>query len=206
MSEPNSATPLLVLASGSPFRRAQLAQLGVEFSAVSADIDETAWPQESPQALVTRLSRSKAEALAGAHPRALIIGAAISEIWLSLNAAGRWLFGIYGGAAALALLGVFAFYLAYIAELPPPPPKPVKVKQRTSRAEEPSDEDSEVPEESEESEETSTDEPLVTAETDEAATESEPDDDAKLRNRRPTGKGTLLGRRKKARGSVAVDD
>ena len=75
MSEPNSATPLLVLASGSPFRRAQLAQLGVEFSAVSADIDETAWPQESPQALVTRLSRSKAEALAGAHPRALIIGA-----------------------------------------------------------------------------------------------------------------------------------
>ncbi len=57
-----------------------------------------------------------------------IIGAAISEIWLSLDDAGQWLFGIYGAAAALALLGIFAFYLADIAELPPPPPKPLKPK------------------------------------------------------------------------------
>ncbi|MGZ8748398.1 MAG: respiratory nitrate reductase subunit gamma, partial [Mycobacterium sp.] len=42
----------------------------------------------------------------------LIIGAAISEIWLSLDDAGQWLFGIYGAAAAIALLGIFAFYLA----------------------------------------------------------------------------------------------
>src|SRR6478735_8763242 len=58
----------------------------------------------------------------------LIIGAAISEIWLSLDDAGQWLFGLYGAAAALALLGIFAFYLADIAELPPPPPKPLKPK------------------------------------------------------------------------------
>jgi len=58
----------------------------------------------------------------------VIIGAAISEIWLSLDDAGRWLFGLYGAAAALALLGIFAFYLADIAELPPPPPKPLKPK------------------------------------------------------------------------------
>ncbi|BBY45230.1 hypothetical protein [Mycolicibacterium celeriflavum] len=58
----------------------------------------------------------------------LILGAAISEIWLSLDDAGRWLFGIYGAAAAIALLGVFAFYLASVAEMPPPPPKPLKVK------------------------------------------------------------------------------
>jgi hypothetical protein len=58
----------------------------------------------------------------------LIIGAAIAEIWLSLDDAGQWLFGIYGAAAALALLGIFAFYLADIAELPPPPPKPLKPK------------------------------------------------------------------------------
>ena len=31
----------------------------------------------------------------------LIIGTAISEIWLSLDAAGQWLFGIYGAAAAI---------------------------------------------------------------------------------------------------------
>jgi hypothetical protein len=66
----------------------------------------------------------------------LILGAAISEIWLSLDDAGQWLFGIYGAAAAIALLGIFSFYLADVAELPPPPPKPLKPKtpkQRRSR-------------------------------------------------------------------------
>ena len=53
----------------------------------------------------------------------LIIGTAISEIWLSLDTAGQYLFGIYGAAAAIAVLGFFAFYLSFIAELPPPPPE-----------------------------------------------------------------------------------
>ena len=61
----------------------------------------------------------------------LIIGAAISEIWLSLDSAGQWLFGIYGAAAAIALLGALGFHLAFTAELPPPPPKPLKPKTRT---------------------------------------------------------------------------
>jgi hypothetical protein len=64
---------------------------------------------------------------------ALILGAAISEIWLSLDSAGPWLFGIYGAAAATALLGIFAFYLAFVAEMPPPPPKPLKPKKQTGR-------------------------------------------------------------------------
>src|SRR6478736_5077750 len=63
----------------------------------------------------------------------LIIGAAISEIWLSLDDVGEWLFGVYGAAAAIALLGIFAFYLADIAELPPPPPKPLKPKTQKQR-------------------------------------------------------------------------
>ncbi|WP_071287547.1 hypothetical protein [Mycolicibacterium llatzerense] len=63
----------------------------------------------------------------------LIIGAAISEIWLTLDQAGTWLFGIYGGAAGLALLAALAFYLAFVAELPPPPPAPLKVKEGTRR-------------------------------------------------------------------------
>lgn len=64
---------------------------------------------------------------------ALILGAAISEIWLSLDSAGPWLFGVYGAAAATALLGIFAFYLSFVAEMPPPPPKPLKPKKQTGR-------------------------------------------------------------------------
>ncbi|MDC8994938.1 hypothetical protein PR371_13200 [Mycobacterium marinum] len=63
----------------------------------------------------------------------LIIGTAISEIWLSLDSVGQWLFGIYGAAAAIAVLGFFAFYLSFVAELPPPPPKPIKVKEPKQR-------------------------------------------------------------------------
>ncbi|BBX85034.1 hypothetical protein [Mycolicibacterium aubagnense] len=70
----------------------------------------------------------------------LIIGAAISEIWLTLDQAGTWLFGIYGGAAGLALLAALAFYLAFVAELPPPPPAPVKVKDGTRRGRRKNDE------------------------------------------------------------------
>jgi hypothetical protein len=62
----------------------------------------------------------------------LIVGAAVSEIWLSLDEVGQWLFGVYGAAAAIALLGALAFYLAYLAELPPPPPKPLKTKGKAS--------------------------------------------------------------------------
>jgi hypothetical protein len=63
----------------------------------------------------------------------LIIGAAISEIWLTLDQAGTWLFGIYGAAAGVALLAALAFYLAFVAELPPPPPAPLKVKDNKGR-------------------------------------------------------------------------
>ncbi|MCW2654693.1 MAG: hypothetical protein JWR32_5669 [Mycobacterium sp.] len=63
----------------------------------------------------------------------LIVGTAISEIWLSLDSAGLWLFGIYGAAAAISLLGIAAFYLSFVAELPPPPPRPLKAKDRKRR-------------------------------------------------------------------------
>jgi hypothetical protein len=58
----------------------------------------------------------------------LIVGTAISEIWLNLDSVGQWLFGVYGAAAAIAVLGIFTFYLSFVAELPPPPPKPLKPK------------------------------------------------------------------------------
>jgi hypothetical protein len=58
----------------------------------------------------------------------LIVGTAISEIWLNLDSVGQWLFGIYGAAAAIAVLGIFTFYLSFVAALPPPLPKPLKPK------------------------------------------------------------------------------
>lgn len=52
----------LYLASGSPRRRELLTQIGVAFTAISADIDETPLAEESPSAYVERLARGKAEA------------------------------------------------------------------------------------------------------------------------------------------------
>jgi hypothetical protein len=64
----------------------------------------------------------------------LIILTAIAEIWISIDAAGPWLFAVYGAAAEIAVLGVLAFYLSFIAEQPPRAPKPAKpVKQRKAR-------------------------------------------------------------------------
>ncbi|WP_434695856.1 septum formation inhibitor Maf [Pseudomonas sp. Z1-14] len=52
----------LYLASGSPRRRELLTQIGVPFTAISADIDETPLDHETPSAYVERLARGKAEA------------------------------------------------------------------------------------------------------------------------------------------------
>lgn len=56
----------------------------------------------------------------------LIIATAVVEIWLSLQSAGPWLFGIYGGAGAVGVLAAVAFALSFTAEKPPKPPKPAK--------------------------------------------------------------------------------
>ena len=52
----------LYLASGSPRRRELLTQIGVPFTAISADIDETPLAHESPSDYVERLARGKAAA------------------------------------------------------------------------------------------------------------------------------------------------
>jgi septum formation protein len=52
----------LYLASGSPRRRELLTQIGVPFTSISADIDETPLLDESPAAYVERLARGKAAA------------------------------------------------------------------------------------------------------------------------------------------------
>jgi hypothetical protein len=103
-----------------------LAALPVVFTLLRARRPEYGTPQ---LALTLQTSSIVAHVLAGV----LIVGTAISEIWLNLDSVGQWLFGVYGAAAAIALLGIFGFYLSFIAELPPPPPKPLKPKKEKRR-------------------------------------------------------------------------
>lgn len=65
---------MLVLASGSTYRRRLLERLGLPFVVDPADIDESPRPGETPAALATRLAREKALAVAGRHPQAWVIG------------------------------------------------------------------------------------------------------------------------------------
>jgi septum formation protein len=50
----------IYLASGSPRRRELLQQIGVSFRVIGADLDETAFPGESPLTYVSRLAQAKA--------------------------------------------------------------------------------------------------------------------------------------------------
>ena len=57
-----SASPSLLMASSSPRRRDLLQQIGVRFSVLSVDIDESRCEGELPRDYVLRLAREKAEA------------------------------------------------------------------------------------------------------------------------------------------------
>ena len=64
----------LVLASASRYRHELLSRLAIPFKIAVADIDESPKTGELPQALATRLSQQKAEAVAKDTPSSLIIG------------------------------------------------------------------------------------------------------------------------------------
>jgi len=65
----------LILASGSPRRRRFFADLGLEFSLTSADIDESLRPGELPGEFVCRLATEKAAVVAAVNPGAWVVGA-----------------------------------------------------------------------------------------------------------------------------------
>ena len=67
-------TQSIVLASTSPFRKELLSRLGLPFETTNPKTDETALPDESPEATALRLSEAKARAVVVDHPEALIIG------------------------------------------------------------------------------------------------------------------------------------
>ena len=68
-------TVRIILASQSPRRRELLALVGIPHEVRPADLDETVWPGEIPEAHAERLARSKAEAIAAREPGAVVIGA-----------------------------------------------------------------------------------------------------------------------------------
>lgn len=191
-----------------------LAALPVVFTQLRTRKPELGTPQ---LALTIRLWSIVAHVLAGA----LIIGTAISEIWLSLDAAGRWLFGVYGAAAAIGVLGVFAFYLSFIAELPPPPPKPIKPKKEKRKkrglrgkkgdeaeevteevAEEGAEPEAEETEETEEAPETeASEEAEAEEETEEPVETAEASEEAPAAQQTDETKGGLQNRRPTGKGS-----
>jgi len=68
----------LILASTSPYRRAQIERLGVPFRCVAPDVDEEAlkarWRDALPRELAERLAHAKAASVAEQFPEAVVIG------------------------------------------------------------------------------------------------------------------------------------
>jgi hypothetical protein len=148
-----------------------LAALPVVFTLLRTRKPEYGTPQ---LALSLRVWSIALHVLAGA----LIIGAAISETWLSLDSAGPWLFGIYGAGAAIALLGALGFYLAFTAELPPPPPKPLKPKTQRRRRGRGRAADDEASVDEESVDEASADDSAASAESEATDADEDENDDA----------------------------
>ncbi|BCO28765.1 Maf-like protein YceF [Rhodoferax lithotrophicus] len=67
-------SPPLILASTSPYRRQLLERLRVPFTVIPSDVDESAWPTETPAQLACRLALTKAQAVAKLHPDSIVIG------------------------------------------------------------------------------------------------------------------------------------
>jgi septum formation protein len=66
--------PPLVLASQSPRRAELIGRLGLQFETLPADIDESYFSGETPSQHAERLSREKAQKIAGERPDALVVG------------------------------------------------------------------------------------------------------------------------------------
>lgn len=71
---PTSATPRLILASSSVYRRQLLERLRLPFEVMVPDIDESPLPGETPDGTALRLARAKAQAVAARAPGSVVIG------------------------------------------------------------------------------------------------------------------------------------
>ncbi len=69
-----AASPALILASTSPYRRELLARLRVPFECIAPGVDEAPHKGESPERSAIRLCMEKAQAVYTLHPTAIVIG------------------------------------------------------------------------------------------------------------------------------------
>jgi len=67
--------PRLILASASPRRRELLAELGVEFDVITAQVTEHEDPTTDPRVMVAHNAALKADWVAERHPEAFVLGA-----------------------------------------------------------------------------------------------------------------------------------
>ena len=72
MSDPTQRQ--LLLGSTSPYRRDLLARLRIPFEVAAPEVDETAYPNETPKQLACRLAMAKARAVAARFPSHVVIG------------------------------------------------------------------------------------------------------------------------------------
>ncbi|HKJ72126.1 MAG TPA: Maf family nucleotide pyrophosphatase [Gammaproteobacteria bacterium] len=68
------SAPPLILASTSPYRAELLGRLALPFETVAPEVDESHLRGEPPTAMVARLARAKAAAVAAARPDAVVLG------------------------------------------------------------------------------------------------------------------------------------
>jgi septum formation protein len=68
------SAPTLVLASSSPYRRQLLERLGLPFTTIAPNLDESPLPGETPKNLTLRLAQAKAQTITALHPDAWVIG------------------------------------------------------------------------------------------------------------------------------------
>lgn len=86
---PPQPDPMLILASGSPRRRALLAMAGFDFDVRIPAVDEAPLPAEAPDAMVMRLAVAKAGAVADTSPPEACILAADTTVVLDGEALGK---------------------------------------------------------------------------------------------------------------------
>ncbi|MCL4252314.1 MAG: Maf family protein, partial [Anaerolineae bacterium] len=84
---PQIPTPF-ILASGSPRRREMITSLGIHFTIIKPDIDESQHPSETPLAYVQRLASAKADAVAERLSSPATILAADTIVILSADTIG----------------------------------------------------------------------------------------------------------------------
>ncbi|WP_438482974.1 Maf family protein [Oleiharenicola lentus] len=70
-----AVTPRLILASASPRRKELLAQLGLPFAVIPAEVVEHEAPDADPREMVSYNAALKADWVAARHPEATVIGA-----------------------------------------------------------------------------------------------------------------------------------